>query len=137
MRDLSERVALDKAKNEFVSTVSHELRTPLTAINGSISLILGTAAPQLPENVLNLLNVAQRNGQRLLQLINDLLDMEKLLAGKMSMNFDIVEAGPLVQQGMELLTPLARQVNKALVAHITDTPPFALTPIDFSRRSAI
>jgi PAS domain S-box-containing protein len=133
VRDLTERVALDRAKNEFVSTVSHELRTPLTAINGAVGLILGTAGPDLPENVAHLLAVAQRNGDRLLQLINDLLDMEKLLAGKMPLHFETVSVHELVVGSIELLKPMAGQLGKHLVAGISQVPTIRIDPHRFQQ----
>lgn len=108
IRDISERNRLEKAKNEFVSIVSHELRTPLTAINGALGIIMGTAREQIPGKVLNLIEIAQRNGLRLLKLINDLLDMEKLMAGKMPMNFSVQSVVPLVRYAVELLEHYCR-----------------------------
>ena len=90
----------NKVKSEFLSTVSHELRTPLTAIVGSIGLISGGALGELPEQIAQMLQIAQKNSQRLTFLINDLLDMEKLMAGKL--HFDMVgqELMPLVEQAL-------------------------------------
>ncbi len=100
-QDITERKQNDKLKGEFVSTVSHELRTPLTAISGALGLILGGALGEMPENAKQMLNIAYKNSQRLTFLINDLLDMEKLVAGKM--HFDIKQQllMPLVEQAIE------------------------------------
>lgn len=99
--DISERLRLQQMKNEFISTVSHELRTPLTSINGALGLVLSGTLGDLPEQSQTLLKVAQSNTKRLNFLINDLLDIEKLEAGKMQ--FDIAPHSLLqiVEQAIE------------------------------------
>eukprot|EP00003_Mantamonas_plastica_P028993 TRINITY_DN6793_c0_g1_i1.p1 TRINITY_DN6793_c0_g1~~TRINITY_DN6793_c0_g1_i1.p1 ORF type:complete len:642 (-),score=44.43 TRINITY_DN6793_c0_g1_i1:417-2342(-) len=81
--DISERKNVERMKSEFISTVSHELRTPLTSISGSLGLLANNAAGELPEKASNLASIAYRNSKQLTFLINDLLDIEKLVAGKM------------------------------------------------------
>ena len=83
LRDVTERIQVDRMKSEFVSTVSHELRTPLTSISGSLGLIAGGAAGALPERAQRLVEIAQSNCARLIRLINDILDIEKIESGKM------------------------------------------------------
>ncbi|QCB44682.1 response regulator [Hydrogenophaga sp. PAMC20947] len=97
---MEEAERANRVKSEFLSTVSHELRTPLTAIAGSIGLLSGGALGALPPAIQGMLDIAQKNSQRLTFLINDLLDMEKLLAGKL--HFDMVgqELMPLVEQSL-------------------------------------
>lgn len=87
--DLTEHKRVEQMKNEFVSTVSHELRTPLTSISGALGLVNGGALGEAPPAMRQMLEIAYRNSQRLGHLINDLLDMEKIAAGKMS--FDMRE----------------------------------------------
>ncbi|KAA1171455.1 histidine kinase [Marinobacter salinexigens] len=82
--DISERKKVERMKSEFISTVSHELRTPLTSISGSLGLLANNAAGALPEKATALANIAYRNSKQLTFLINDLLDIEKLVAGKMT-----------------------------------------------------
>ncbi|MCH8531041.1 MAG: PAS domain-containing protein [Saccharospirillum sp.] len=89
IEDISERKRVERMKNEFISTVSHELRTPLTSISGALSLIASGVSGELPDTVMKVLDIAQRNSQRLGLLINDLLDMEKLVAGKMELNMAV------------------------------------------------
>lgn len=86
IEDITERKRVERMKNEFISTVSHELRTPLTALSGALRLVTSGASGELPESVVKVLDIAERNSERLGYLINDLLDMEKLLAGKMDMH---------------------------------------------------
>jgi PAS domain S-box-containing protein len=82
-QDITERRRLENVKSEFVSTVSHELRTPLTSIAGSLGLLVAGVAGVLPEQAAQMLQIAWSNSQRLTLLINDLLDIEKITAGKM------------------------------------------------------
>ena len=84
--DITERKNMEQMKDEFVSTVSHELRTPLTSISGALKLMVSGALGEMPEKSRTMLDIAYKNSQRLTLLINDLLDMEKLLAGKMAFN---------------------------------------------------
>ncbi|MBT3358295.1 MAG: PAS domain S-box protein [Rhodospirillales bacterium] len=101
VRDITERRRVDRAKAEFISTVSHELRTPLTSIKGSIGLIKSGAAGELPDELKSMLNIAYNNSDRLVLLINDILDMEKIEAGKMSFHMKPVEVLTLVDEAIE------------------------------------
>lgn len=83
-QDIREHKRIERLKSEFVATVSHELRTPLTAIAGALGLVVNGALGEVPANMREMLGIAEQNSQRLTLLINDLLDMEKLEAGKMS-----------------------------------------------------
>jgi PAS domain S-box-containing protein len=99
--DISERKRMDRLKDEFVSTVSHELRTPLTSISGSLGLLIGGAAGKLAEPAARLLTIAQTNSQRLIRLINDILDIEKMESGQIVFHFKRVEARALIEQAIE------------------------------------
>lgn len=101
LRDISERKRVERMKSEFVSTVSHELRTPLTSIKGALGLLSGSQIGEVPLQVRNMLDIAYRNSQRLSFLIDDLLDMEKLVAGKMHFDMQIQPLRPLVEQALE------------------------------------
>lgn len=83
VQDIAQQKEMERMKNEFISTVSHELRTPLTSIRGSLGLVVGGMAGALPEKASELLNIAHKNSERLIRLINDILDIEKIEAGKM------------------------------------------------------
>ncbi|SLJ86304.1 ATP-binding protein [Novosphingobium mathurense] len=83
IRDITERKRVEQLKSEFVSTVSHELRTPLTSIAGSLGLLSGGAAGELGERAGRLISIAQSNANRLVRLINDILDIEKMESGRM------------------------------------------------------
>lgn len=98
--DLSELKRIERMKSEFVSTVSHELRTPLTSIAGSLGLITGGALGEVPAAMRPMLDIAQHNSQRLSCLINDLLDIDKLLAGKMTFDLQNHELGALLDDAL-------------------------------------
>jgi PAS domain S-box-containing protein len=100
VRDVTERRALERVKNEFVSTVSHELRTPLTSIAGALSLMASGTAGPLPAKAQALMTIARSNCDRLTRLINDILDLERIEAGKMVFEFGPVELPALLQQGL-------------------------------------
>ena len=100
-RDITERKEIDRMKGEFISTVSHELRTPLTSISGSLGLIAGGVAGELPAQVKTMIDIAHRNSDRLVRLINDILDMEKIESGRMVFKVKPIELMPLVEQAIE------------------------------------
>ena len=101
IRDLTERKRIERVKGEFISMVSHELRTPLTAISGALGLVSGGVLGQLPAPIQRMVGIAHKNSQRLAFLIDDLLDMEKLVAGKMRFDFQVQPLMPLVEQALE------------------------------------
>lgn len=108
-RDISEIKRIDKMKTEFISTVSHELRTPLTAISGALGILVNGLAGTLPEQSARMIKIAHNNSQRLIHLVNDLLDMEKLVAGKMHFEFQPQMLRPLIQQSIEANAAFAQQ----------------------------
>lgn len=110
-RDISELKRIDRMKNEFISTVSHELRTPLTAISGALGIIVNGAAGAIPDTAVKMLNIAHKNSLRLIHLVNDLLDMEKLTAGKMHFDTKAQPLEPIVAQSLEDNAAYAAQYN--------------------------
>jgi len=96
--DVTALKRVDRMKSEFVSTVSHELRTPLTSIRGSLGLIVGGVAGDLPPMAKNLVGIATSNCERLIRLINDILDSEKIESGKMRFDMQVTELAPLLAQ---------------------------------------
>lgn len=101
IRYANERKRLDRLKDEFVSSVSHELRTPLTSICASLGLLVAKAPGELPDAVARLISIAHTNSQRLVHLVNDILDIEKMDAGQIVFNFKRVEIRQLVEQAIE------------------------------------
>lgn len=111
MRDCTERKQTDQAKDEFVSTVSHELRTPLTSIAGSLGLLIGGAAGVLPERANRLVTIAEANSRRLVRLINDILDIEKIQSGKMSFVLRRLDLAELVKRTIDAMGGVASEFN--------------------------
>jgi len=101
-RDVTAQREAERMKKEFTSTLSHELRTPLTSIIGSLQLINAGVLGDVPKDVMELTEVAERNGQRLLDLINDILDIEKIESGKLALNPEIIRVDELVKESMVL-----------------------------------
>jgi signal transduction histidine kinase/sensor domain CHASE-containing protein len=127
LRDISERLRNDRMKNEFVSTVSHELRTPLTSISGALSLLSNEVLGVMPEKALSLIKMADQNARRLTLLINDLLDMEKLLAGQMQMHPQPCDLIPLLEQSIRDNRGYADQFKVTL--QLQSEPSVAAAPI--------
>ena len=98
MRYATERKRLEWMKDEFVSSVSHELRTPLTSISASLALLMTSVAGTLSDPAARLLRIASTNSQRLVRLVNDILDIEKLESGQVVFNFRRVNVRSLVDE---------------------------------------
>jgi len=102
VRDVSERREIERAKNEFVSTVSHELRTPLTAIMGSLGIVSSGMAGDLPAEAAGMVKIAARNSEHLAALINDILDLEKMESGCLSVTPVPVALGDFLGETIKL-----------------------------------
>jgi PAS domain S-box-containing protein len=100
-RDVTEAKLTERMKNEFIATVSHELRTPLTSIAGALALLAVNSGAALPKHSQRLLTIAQTNGQRLVRLVNSILDMEKIEAGKVVFALKRIDFRALVQHEIE------------------------------------
>jgi PAS domain S-box-containing protein len=100
---------LDRFKQELLSTVSHELRTPLTSIRGSLGLLTSGAVGALSDEVVEVVTIAERNAIRLIALINDILDLERLETGKMELQFGLVSVVSVLRRAVESVEPFARQ----------------------------
>ncbi len=100
-RDITESKRQEQLKDEFIATVSHELRTPLTSILGSVGCLAAGAAGELPDLALRMLTIALSNCRRLVGIVNDILDMEKIEAGKMRYECKAVELRALALQVIE------------------------------------
>ncbi len=124
VRDITERKKVEQMKAEFISTVSHELRTPLTSISGALSLVLGKAAGELPEKAQQMLEMAARNSERLTLLINDILDLEKIEAGRLEFEFKIVDLVALAARALDDNYGYARkhQVQLAFDCNLVQAP---------------
>lgn len=114
VRDLRERNKVDRMKNEFIATVSHELRTPITSIRGALGLIDGGAVGEVPEQVAALLKTAAANSVRLVNLINDILDVEKLEFGAVAFEMRRHDISALAKKSVEQNNGFARQYGVEL-----------------------
>jgi PAS domain S-box-containing protein len=114
VRDISERLEVERMKSGFVSTVSHELRTPLTSISGSLGLLAGGVAGELPAKAARLIDIAKLNSERLVRLINDILDLEKAEAGKLDFHLEQQRLRPIVQQAIESNRAYAHSFGAAI-----------------------
>ncbi len=109
VRDITERKEVDRLKNEFVSVVSHELRTPLTSIRGSLGLMEGGVAGALPAKARDLVRIARQNADRLIRLVNDILDLEKIEAGKVELRIVSLDPAELIESTIAELRVMALQ----------------------------
>jgi len=114
-RDISQRYALDKLKEEFISTVSHELRTPLTSIHGALGLLSSGNVGQFNDKASNLLRIASSNSARLVRLINDILDLERIQSGREPLAFRPVQLGQIVRQAIDGMTLVAEAAGVQLI----------------------
>lgn len=111
VRDITHRKAVDRMKNEFISTVNHELRTPLTSIKGSLGLLQGGVLGALPAAARGMIDVALDNTDRLVRLINDMLDIEKIEAGKMEFRTESIRLTWLIEQTLKATHGYAAEHN--------------------------
>jgi PAS domain S-box-containing protein len=99
--DISDRKRAERQKSEFVATVSHELKTPLTSVMGSLGLIKGGAAGSTSDKVDSLINIAHKNCERLVRLVNDILDIQRIEAGLMTIDLGAVKPTEIVSEALQ------------------------------------
>ncbi|MES1241337.1 MAG: ATP-binding protein, partial [Acidobacteriota bacterium] len=115
VRDVDERKRVDHMREEFIS-VSHELRTPLTSIRGALGLLAGGVAGELPPQARNLLEIAANNSERLVRLINDILDIEKVESGALGFRLEPLDLASVLREALEVNAVYARYYEVALCA---------------------
>lgn len=113
--DISDRLRMNRLKTEFISVVSHELRTPLTSIRGSLSLLESGVSGALPKQAEHLIRIAHNNSKRLITLVNDILDMDKLASGKMIFKSEAIDLVALVQMAIESNMSYASSLKVSLI----------------------
>lgn len=121
-RIIAERERLDELKSDFISTVSHELRTPLTSIRGSLGLLIGGAICELPKQAKGVLAIAGNNTERLLLLINDLLDMQKVESGGLRFNHEPIEINQLLDNAIHVNEGLANEYGVSFSLKLCPEP---------------
>ena len=128
--DVSRYKEVERVKNEFISTVSHELRTPLTSIRGSLGLLEGGAMGPLPDKARSMVHIANQNTDRLIRLINDVLDLEKMQAGRLELHRKPLDIRALVDEAVAGLHGMA---GAAAVGIDVDGPPDLVAEVDHDR----
>ncbi|MBD2564054.1 MULTISPECIES: response regulator [Nostoc] len=114
LRDVTERKQIERMKDEFVSVVSHELRTPLTSIYGSLGMLASGLLPTDSDQGKRLLQIATDSTERLVRLINDILDIERIESGKAKMEPEICDMVDLITQAVNVMQPLADKAGVTL-----------------------
>lgn len=122
LREIGERKRLERLQTEFVSTVSHELRTPLTSIRGSLGLVSGGVVGALPHEAKEYVDIALANSERLVRLINDILDMEKMESGRVSFRMQCTPLRELIDTALSANAPYVSETGAelALVGNVPE-----------------
>ncbi|MFL5355095.1 ATP-binding protein [Archangium sp.] len=126
----AERRQVERMKSEFVSTVSHELRTPLTSIRGALGLLSGGVAGPLPSEAADMIGIAHKNSERLIRLINDILDLEKMESGKLDFHIEPQELGALLSQAAEAHHGYAQECGARVELEVKATDAWAMVDGD-------
>jgi two-component system, NtrC family, sensor histidine kinase KinB len=129
LRDITRLRELDRLKSEFVLTASHELRTPLTSVSMAVDLLMESVAAKLTDKERDLLEACHEDVQRLRALVNDLLDLSKIEAGKLDLAFERVEPDFLFDQALAVMKPQtdAKHIELKLEVH-EPLPPVMIDP---------
>ncbi len=117
VEDISDRKAVEQMKSEFISIASHEIRTPLTSIYGVIKLLSAGRLGELSESGSKMAKMALRNSDRLLHLINDILDLERIESGKDSIEQQKCDSAELIQQAIDAARSMADEQGIKLEIH--------------------
>jgi PAS domain S-box-containing protein len=120
LKDITERKEVEHVKDEFVSVVGHELRTPLTSIRGSLGLLAGGVMGELPAEASGMLATAISSTDRLVRLVNDILDIERMDSGRAEIEVAPVRASELVESSIQAVEGLATEADIALRAEVED-----------------
>jgi two-component system sensor histidine kinase VicK len=112
--DTTDRLALDRMKDEFISTVSHELRTPLTSLRAALGLITGGTLAARPDKMQSMLGIAIANTDRLIKLVNDILDIERISSGNADLHSELCPVDTLLARAASLQHPAAQKAGVRL-----------------------
>ena len=124
-RNISDKIEVERIKDEFISTVSHELRSPITSIKGALGLLMSGALEELPEKTQHLVSIAHRNADRMAIIVNDILDLEKIAAGRMELELQAVDLCGLIEDSVQLNSGFAKRFDVSLRSEGLDQPAFA------------
>ncbi len=118
--DISERKAIERMKDEFISVVSHELRTPLTSLHSALKILATGRLGTLPPDGQQLLAIADENTERLVRLVNNVLDLQRIESGAVTMEKQVCNAADLAIQAIEAMQPMAQQHGITLLDRAQD-----------------
>ncbi|ATE67245.1 histidine kinase [Rhizorhabdus dicambivorans] len=130
VRDATARKEIDRLKDDFISTVSHELRTPLTSVVGSLGLLRSGAAGQLPVEAQRLAEIAETNSQRLIRLINDILDIDQIRKGRMAFDYAVIDLRDVMTKAVDAMQGLADRREIQIEAQVPSNPVMACADAD-------
>ena len=122
VRDVSERQRIERVKEELISTVSHELRTPLTSVVGALGLLRAGSGGTVPPPAARLVEIAENNSRRLIRLINDMLDIDRIQSGRLPLDRTTVDLRDVVRRAGEGSEGLARGAEVSIACRMPDTP---------------
>jgi PAS domain S-box-containing protein len=125
-QDITHLIELDRLKSEFVATVSHELRTPMTSIKGYVEILLMGAAGTLNDSQMHFLQVVRSNTDRLSTLVNDLLDISRIEAGRVTLSQQPIEPQYIIRNSLDMITRRSSDEGRAMTVNVeidTDLPP--------------
>jgi len=135
VRDITERKRIQQLKSEFVSTVSHELRTPLTSIRGALGLVAGGRVGEISTEAKEMINIALKNSGRLVRLINDILDVEKIQSGKLDFEIERLDLSGVIKDAIAANDGFAVEHDSRIV--LTTEPEPVLVYADSDRLAQV
>ena len=109
--DVTDQQEIERVKEQFISTASHELRTPVTAIDASLKLLASGLEGRIPPESARMVQIAEKNSARLIRLVNDMLDLDRLQAGRMSFRAECIDLSMAVQEAVTEAAPLFEQAG--------------------------
>jgi signal transduction histidine kinase len=121
---IEEQQRLERLKDEFISVVSHELRTPLTSIHGALNLLIEGKAGELPSDAQRFLEIAYRNSGRVVRLVNEILDLQKIESGMIGLDMRLVDVGQLLADAVEANHAYAARFDVAIALDDSGPPLF-------------
>lgn len=122
VQDITEKKNIEKLKNSFVATVSHELRTPLTSIKGALGLVEAKTKDSENAPHRRLIQIAHKNTDRLIELVNDILDFEGIMAGEMEFNYVELDLLSSIREAAKLIQPYAENHSARITLDLPETP---------------
>ncbi|NES97189.1 MAG: PAS domain S-box protein, partial [Desertifilum sp. SIO1I2] len=125
IEDITESRAIETMKDEFISIVSHELRTPLTAIRGSLGLLASGVLNNKPEVAQQMVEIASQDTERLVRLVNDILDLERLESQRVRLNLQWWDAATLLEKSVKTVQPLAAESDISILIEPTSAQVWA------------